>query len=82
MARKNGCYDREPLEGRSYPVQVGWSNGPLAPDGTYIRTAIYKDQPFVMKPECQFSQAPENLDDPTCKGCIRKWVKPDAIQPV
>ena len=81
MASKHGCFDREPLEGRSYPVQVGWSNGRLDLDGTYIRTAIYKNQPFVMKPECQYSQLASNMVDSDCQGCIRKWTG-DAIQPV
>lgn len=80
MASKHGCFDREPLEGRSYPVQDGWTYQSLGATGM-TRIPVIKDQPFVMKPECQYSQLASNMADSDCQGCIRKWTG-DAIQPV
>ena len=69
-AHKNGCYNREPLEGRTYPVQNGWRYT-TQPDGTETREPVIERQPHVMTTDCQYSR--ETTADPSCTGCIRKW---------
>ncbi len=72
-ARKHGCFNRAPLEGRSYPVQDGWVYQPMTATET-TRAAVIKRVPHVMTTDCQYSQ--HTTDDPGCTDCIRKWSGP------
>ena len=72
-AHKHGCYNRAPLEGRTYPVQNGWRYVSRPGQGS-TRDPVIQHVPHVMTTDCQYSQ--RTTDDPSCTGCIRKWTGP------
>ena len=65
---KNGCHNRTPFFGRTYPVQAGWDYT-VGQDGTPTRTPIIEQHANLMEPDCQYSI--RTTDDPGCDGC--KW---------